>query len=82
MFHFPFYLLNQAKASFELCQGLVRRLLDRADGVSRKALREAVFYVVGPFQIISSVLVSDQSLLSWVSMREPIVSHLLPRCPT
>jgi hypothetical protein len=25
----------------------VRRLLDRADGVSRKALREAVFYVVG-----------------------------------
>jgi len=28
-------------------QGLVRRLLDRADGVSRKALREAVFYVVG-----------------------------------
>ena len=30
-------------------QGLVRRLLDRADGVSRKALREAVFYVVGPY---------------------------------
>ncbi|KAK9828410.1 hypothetical protein WJX81_005410 [Elliptochloris bilobata] len=29
-----------------VAEGLVRRLLDRADGVSRKALREAVFYVV------------------------------------
>ena len=34
----------------------MRRLLDRADGVSRKALREAVFYVVGPYCNPSDVL--------------------------
>ena len=46
------YLLDQAKSISWLRQGLVRRLLDRADGVSRKALREAVFYVVGPHHIV------------------------------
>lgn len=45
----------------------MRRLLDRADGVSRKALREAVFYVVGPYCNPSAALRRCPHKLSCVS---------------
>lgn len=42
-------------------QGLVRRLLDRADGVSRRALRDAVFYVVRPGACVTMMRDSDRA---------------------